>query len=239
MKTLLLLFIFATSAWGAISTPTDAEALPLLKTHLQGKTDHIVRLVRRLGNKTLEVDCFIALQGDLAAFKTITTDFKGWRDWALTDFNVPRDGSGYVLQLNDLVQRDPGKVTATYVFNVPLFSKERARTFKVGKQEAPKSLTLTAEALVNPKSAVKAANAFMKVLPADGLPGTLWINVKAVVEFNNWFFYEALPEKILLREVGDRLTFLVENYEKEELRFKQGGAPRTVSSKPVSEVKED
>lgn len=241
MKRLLcFLFLLQFTAFGEeFKLPTDAEILASMKTVFAGKTEHINRAVHRRGNKTLEVDSFVALNGDFNLFKKISADFADWRNWALVEINTPQPGqSDYLLQLHDLNLKPNKMVSAKYSFNLPFFSKLRGRSFKTTVTNDAKSFTLIGETLLNENSAVKMANAYMKAFPAEGKPGVIWVNVKAVVVFTNGFFYEALPEKIVLREVGDRLQYLVQNYQEEEARRKGGPASQRATA-TVPEVKVD
>ncbi len=233
----LLLFFSAFSYSEEFKVPSDKDALAAMKTVLHGKNEYIQRSARRLGNKTLEVDCYVSMAADLATFAKVTSDFGDLRNWALFDINKPGPSeSGYLLELHDLNQKEKEKLSAKFSFNLPFFTRMRGRTFKMTTHAEPKSFTLIGETQLNENSAVKMANAYMKALPAQGKPGNIWIQVKAVVVFGNRFFYEALPEKVLLREVGDRLHYLVQNYQKEESRRKGSTASHraTAAAPPVA-----
>ncbi len=242
MKRLLsFLFLFGFTAAFAdeFKLPSDQETLAVLKTAFAGKTEHSTRAVRRLGNKTLEVECLVAMHGDFTLFKKISSDYADWRNWVLVDINTPQPGqSDYLLQLHDLnYKSDKKMVSAKFNFNIPFFSKRRGRSFKVSTKGDAKSFTLTGETILNENSAVKMANGYMKAFPAEGKPGIIWISVKSIVIFSNGFFYEALPEKIVLREVGERLQYLVQNYQKEEQRRKE--SPHVLRAAVAPEVKVD
>src|SRR5690606_15532083 len=114
--------------------------------------------------------------------------------------------------------------------NLPFLKKNRARTFSLAASPSKGGFSIVGETSVNAKSSVKRARAFMKAYPSEKSPGVIWVMVKAVVEFRNWLVYEALPERVLLREVGDRLQYIVTNYETEESRR----VPRrATSTKPL------
>ena len=241
MKRLPLLFLLLLSpvCFGddQLAVPSDEVTLKEMREVLHGKTDFVDRKAKRLGNKVLQVDCYLSIAGYFDTFKKVTSNLTGWRDWALIDINLPQPGqSDYILQLHDLLENTPKIMTSVFSFNIPFFKNHRSRSFNTTTTLGDKSLLVVGETMPAEKSAVKRAKAFMKAFAGDGQSPTIWVNVKAMVEFNSWFFYEALPEKVLLREVGDRLTYLAQNYQREESKRRSGASVATSAAPPKAEV---
>jgi hypothetical protein len=201
--------------------PTDSQALQILKEALYGKSDHVDKQVARLGNRTVEVQSCIAMPGDIALFRKISPQYSHWRNWLLQDINLPPEGeSDYIIQFQDAAETEPGVVTASYKISLPFFSRQRIRAFKMTSNVKDPGYSLLGEAILSENSPVKFTKAYMKVFPAEGMKGHLWVLIKGIVQFRGWFLYEALPEKILLREAGDRLKRIIDNYHREEELFK-------------------
>lgn len=230
------LLILTTQGWADFTVPTDAEVLVTLEKTLAGKSEYFDSQVKRLGKtkkNTLEVDCTIALKGDLSLFKKIVSDYPDWREWLLADFNLPEPGaSDYTFQFHDIVAKDASTIVTVFSFNLPFFGKHRSRAFNVTQASSSKSFSLLAETQLNETSVVKFAKGYLKTVQPSAPAQTLWIAVKAVVEFRNSFIYEVLPDKVVLREVGDRLKTISENYKREEVRLRSS-AQRATSSAPI------
>ncbi len=216
--------------------PSDAEALSLLREALQGKSSHFEREVARLGNRTVEVQALVSLPGDIALMKKIAPDFAHWRDWLIKDINTPwsEDDSSYAIQFQDAIETEPNILTIPYRVNVPFFSRQRVRAFRMTANTKDTGVSILGEAILSENSPVKFTKGYMKVFPAENSKDTLWILVKALVQFRGWFLYEALPEKILLREMGDRVRRFMENYAAEEALLRAGKrSPANPSPRPV------
>jgi hypothetical protein len=204
--------------------PSDAEALSLLREALQGKPKHFEREVARLGNRTVEVQALVSLPGDIALMRKIAPDFAHWRDWLTKDINTPwsEEDSGYAIQFQDIIETEPGVLTMPYRVNLPFFSRQRVRAFRMTSSIKDPGVSILGEAILSENSPVKFTKGYMRVFPAENSKETLWILVKALVQFRGWFLYEALPEKLLLREMGDRIRRFMDNYAVEEALLRAG-----------------
>ncbi len=229
------LFLFLTTkAFSDFSIPSDAALISKLSPALSGKTEFYDTQVKRLGKNTLEVECFAALHGEISLFKKIVPKYAEWRDWLLADINLPEPGAdAYVFQFHDILQQTADSVVTVFSFNLPFFGKQRTRGFNVKKIETDKSLALLAETQLSENSVVKTAKAYLKAIQPAQPSQTLWVGVSAVVEFKSWMLYQALPEKVVLREVGERLKIISENYKKEE-NLSRTGTKRTTSALPAT-----
>lgn len=222
----LLLTLFA---WTARAGDSDFAVLEKAFSH---GGPAVQQNVFRRGNKTIEVECYVEVPGQLKEFERVARDLPGWREWAFTDINQPAEGDGdYLLQLLDAPSLEPGKITALYYFNLIFFKKDRTRTFNVSAQTLPGSVLLRGESILSTSSALKSATVTAQAFPAKAKKDVLWIFVRGRVEFRSGFFYEALPERILLRELGDRLTKIASNFKRENDRI-HSGAKRPPLSPP-------
>jgi hypothetical protein len=232
---LFFLLLGVSPLWATVVVPSDEEFLSSLSPTLSGKTDFFDRRVKRISHtNSIEVTCEAAFPGELALTKKIVPEYDQWREWLLTDINLPEPGaSDYIFQFHDIVKRDPTTITTVFSFNIPFFHKHRQRSFDVFRFESEKSVWLTAETQLSTGSAVKKAHAYLKILSPSTTQKLLWVSVKATIEFRNAFLYLALPDKVLLREVGERLRMVAENYRREEVFFRTG-KPRTTHAPPVA-----
>ncbi len=234
MQQVLLLFLFLffcpySQASDELVVESDESVFAELKKRIKDRTDFIERKANRLGNNTFEISCYLAVPGDFEQFRKIAPEFAAWREWALTDINLaPPSRGDYIFQIHDLQQKDPGIMAAIFSFNIPFFKKQRTRTFEMSSRDSEKVLFIEGKSIPTENSAVKSAKAYMKTFPAENKTGSLWIHVKALVAFKSWILYEALPEKVLQTEVGDRLQYLIQNYQREETRRKQSGQALTL-----------
>jgi hypothetical protein len=133
-----------------------------------------------------------------------------------------------------VIETEPGVLTLPYKVNVPFFSRQRIRAFRMTSNTKDPGVSIFGEAILSENSPVKFTKGYMRVFPAENSKETLWILVKALVQFRGWFLYEALPEKLLLREMGDRIRRFTDNYVAEEALVRAGSrspenpAPKTI-----------
>ena len=86
------------------------------------------------------------------------------------------------------------------------------------RRNAPeRSITVYGETLVHPEASIAKAKGTLKVFRAPQ-PNRLWFYFTGESLFRSWIFYEALPERLLTRESGERVLTVIENYQQEEQR---------------------
>jgi hypothetical protein len=225
MKTLLLGLLLAAGFVRAedLSLPSDAKILELLKAKLGNQTEATFRNIRRIGERTIELENFIAGEMDPKLAPPILSDFAHWKDWILPGINDRPSGGKYIAQLKGLDYVSPEAMMVTFNFDLPLFRGDRTAKFKVTAVREAGVFTLSGETTQSEGTFAR-ARTVMKVFPSPN-PGYSWIYVNGKAQLKSWMLYEALPEKLLQREAGDRIRILLENYLKEETARRAGARP--------------
>jgi len=215
-----LLFCAAASA---ISPEPDSIVLPRLRQKLKGQTELSVRTVKKAGNRTVEFESILCQEGDIKFAPEILANISEYGRWALKNINVHPGGGTYYLQINALTvdPKTPDILKSDTILNLPVFHKEIQREFKMHGERKGDVFTLAGEALPNEKSLIEDAGGYMRVYPAEGMPGRVWIYVHGSATLRNWFIYEALPERLLTSETGERIQIVLDNYLNEEERVRQ------------------
>ncbi|MBY0369584.1 hypothetical protein K2X33_02790 [bacterium] len=233
MKSGLLALFFSISF--PLLGAEDATLTKLTKA-FKDTAPPIQQKVERKGDKTLEVESLLEIAGDLASFEMVAKDLPHWRDWAFEKINNPGEGqSDYIVQLHDAVSKAPEQMTALFSFNLPFFGKNRTRSFHIQQSKIPAGYRIQAESLLNTNSALKSAKVVADAYLATTKKNMLWVAIHATVVFKSWLIYEALPEKVVLRELGDRLSTIVANFETESTRRKRGGPGLPARPMPPAE----
>jgi len=243
--TLVVLLAGRLASAYSLDIPSNAEILKSLSGKLAGQSgDYLIRHVQRMGNKTIEMETMIATDGDPKLANAILTDFAHYRNWMLQGLNHRPAGGEYLLKIRDFAIKpgDPSVLVANVTFDLPLFKIDLLYAIKVGTKKENDGLTITAEALPQPansglgESPIKSTEAFAKIFPAPKHRDVVWIYLKGRTVLNNWLLYEALPDKVLERETGDRLQIIVDNYHREESQKKPDSeAPAVARSSATNE----
>jgi len=218
MKSLLLVLFFARLL--CAETPDDAEILAKLRTKLKGRDEHIERSIKRIGNRTLELEVLISSDGTYPLASQIFGAWQHYSNWALKNINKRPSGGEYFLLVRGMkvAPKDKSILALDLFVDLPIYRKPLEREFRIKTAEEKGVMTLTVESVLNEHSLLGAAKGFLKVFPAEGKPNRVWIYLNAKATLKNWLVYEALPEKLLTRESGERIQTVMENYLEEEHR---------------------
>lgn len=236
----LLLFSAFTSlcphAQGLTLLP-DAEIYKQVRSQLKGQSDFIKRDIHKAGKKTIEFEAYISQDGDIKLAPEILSNIGDYGRWVLRGINKKPGGGSYYLQFRSLREDPPGSKTlrSDFVFVLPLLRKEMQRDFRMGTTAQKGDVfTLSGEALPNEKSPLEAAEGILRLYPAEGMPGRVWIYIKGYARLRNWLLYEALPERLMAGETGERIQLILDNYmaEEERLRALRAPASKNPESKP-------
>lgn len=216
-KQIFSIFLFLCPSLYALDTalPDDASILAKLKTHVAGKGDVAEREIRRVGNRTIELENFISTEMDPRLAPVIFADFPHWSRWVLPGINDKPTGGTYITQLHALEMQSADKLLATFSFDLPLFRGQRHAHFRLQSSTVKNVFTLTGD-LLDSEGTFEAARATLKEFAAEGSSTRCWLYVNGRVQLKSGILYEALPEKLLKREASDRVRIILDNYQKEE-----------------------
>ncbi len=200
----------------ALILPSDEAILAELRTRLAGQDEAVHREIKRKGNRTIEMVNCIATEMDPRLAPAILADTRHYADWALNGINQRPTGGTYVALLHGLNvdPKTPDLLTVTFSFDLPLFRTPRSAAFQMESSTEKGIFTLTAEAL-DTSGTFTHADIALKVFPAPR-PGFSWLYARGEAQLRSWVLYEALPEKLLNRESGERIRIILDNYLREE-----------------------
>jgi len=233
-RTAWLLCLFFSLPLLAETFPSDDEIKVLLRKNLAGQGDYLRREMKRMGNKTIRLEAFASLEGDLKTARKVLTEYPHYKNWALHNINVKPNGSIYFLKINDVAGTLPPASMLTFSFSLdlPVFKHAGNRSFFVREIVGGAPLTMQLETENDPESVVESCKGIMKAFPAEDATGRIWLYVAGAVVIRPWILYEALPEKLINRESGERIQTILNNYQREEDRLASETAP---SPTPVVE----
>lgn len=205
----------------AISVPTDAEILKQLKEKLATRGDYVDRKIQRMGNKTIEFESLVSTEADFGHATTILSDFSRYGKWGLTNINNKPSGGTYLLKvLNVEVQpKSPQTLITTILFDLPLLKHELRCYLNLHAIKKPDVYTILGD-VDGAGTYIESVEMVFKMFPAEKTPHRVWIYAKAIVKIRNWLLYEAMPDQLLKRETGERLQIVLDNYLREEDRFR-------------------
>jgi hypothetical protein len=225
--------------------PSDEQIRQTLRQKLKNQGDSLKRNFRRLGNKTIELESYAALEGDFSLAPAILSDVDHY-DWALEKINERSDGSKYFIRFLSLVvdkHLPQMLVSCSFGVDLPMMHYKGKRQFKVTVTNQPEVYTIRADTVAQENTVINTAAVILKVFPAEGQPGHLWIYINGHMEVGPWLLYEALPERVMNRQSAERISTLLESYQREEERVRQLNAKSnlvpTGKTAPPSVLKRD
>lgn len=218
----------------------EATLFAQMKKAFAHGTDDYQRSFERLGNKALAIDLMISTEGDYSLARKLLADVPKLRTWALKNINQAPGGGNYRLQILDLATPKPDKSIVLGRFNMrlPMMQRELERHFQTTTSYTAEVFTLTASSIPEDDSLIDSATLKLRVFPAPKSNYRLWVSLRAHVKFKSWLVYEALPDKLIQRELGERALIVVDNYLSEENRLRSNqnpiGKKATPEAQPAS-----
>lgn len=211
----LLLLCVCSFARG-LTLPPEAEVQKKLADRLTGKEDYSERVAKRMGNRTIQVEGLIAMDGDIALAQEILSDPKEFGRWLLPNINTRPSGGEYLVKVLglDLLSGTTNHLVTKLRFDLPLFQKDIECHMLVGTERKEKWLQLNANVESMQGTYIEHFHAVLQFFPRE--KGKLWVYAIGEVRFKHWILYEALPDRLLTRETGERLQIAIDNYLNEE-----------------------
>jgi hypothetical protein len=218
---LLCLLLPSLSPALQMQLPEDPEILALLRSKIKGRDDFFEKKVKRLGDKAIDLEMFVATEAETKDAAIILADLPRLPSWALTNINNRPGGGNYLMKLTrmEYTPTGPGTYAVEFVLDLPLFKKTLYSNFKMSTKQNGDVTTMVGEMVPDPNSHVEWSEAVLKVFPAEKKPHRAWIYVKGRMKIRNWLLYEAMPEALLNRESGERTQIFIDNYLREEDRL--------------------
>lgn len=233
LKLILILCFFACLGVLRAADPpeTDDETFARLTKLLKGRGDWQKNTLTRLGDRTIQLDSVISLDGDFELIPKIMSNFGEYSRWLIEDINRSPSGRNYYMQVKN-VAVDPNTtdiVRVFYSFNLPVFKHIGNRGFRLKADTKPKCFSIQAEGIPHEKSIIESTVGTLRVFKGPDQPERLWVSMRGQLKLRNWIVYEALPERLITREAGERIEIMLKNFQKEEERLKATQAPVKVS----------
>lgn len=218
----VFLLVLSHFAFAELVLPPEKETYQALRQVLKGQGDRLVRKIAKKGQRTIVFEAMISQEGDFKLAPFILGNLRNYGRWALKDVNKKAGGGSYYLQIRDL-KVDPLESVVLHTdcyFSTPVYHKEMQRDFRMRFSQGEKVFTLAGEALPNADSPVASADGFMRIYPAEALPNRVWIYIQGEAVLRSWLLYEALPERVMGSETGERIQTILDNYLAEEDRVR-------------------
>jgi len=214
------LAVFAAVGRAGVPIPPDADLLPRLEKDLRGQRQTMIREVRRLGNRTLELELTAAIEADFEIVREVFSQVPSYPSWVLEGINDRPSGGKFFFQVLSLEAdpKIPSVLHAKFLVDLPLLKHRSRRAFRFDIRSGPQSFTQAIEALPLEEGLIETAEGVLKIFPAARAPDLVWVYFRGMAVLRSWLLYEALPERILKKETGERLEILLANYRKVEQR---------------------
>lgn len=197
-------------------SPSAAEIRSALSQKLKLPGDQLYKAIRRIGDKTIEMQVMISMSGNIDKARSLFTDIEHIPDWALNNINLSTTGKPFYFKINNAISDGKDSLNFLFTLDLPIFKHKGSKKFKFVSKNIPYGFLVSAEATKEANSVISSAIADLYVFSAERDPRQLWLAVLAKVTFNQWLLYEALPERLVTRESASRLERLILNYQNEE-----------------------
>jgi hypothetical protein len=173
-----------------------------------------------MGNKKISLEAYISLEADWSQLKSILKNINGYPKWVLPRINERSSGDKFFIQFasitpapNSTDTLDVDVFLSLPALKIPI---RRMFRFELLPQTDDNVLTMQMTALASQDSAVKDLSGYAYFFKNPKNPSQVWVYLDVYVVLTHWLVYESLPERLLTREVGDRLKIIIENYQNYE-----------------------
>jgi len=221
IQTIVFCFLISTLA-GALPawvTP-KTDVFAILNRELSVKTgDYFKRTVRRAGNQTIELEGFASFSGTLENYYRVVKDVPSYRKWILTRVNQKPSGGEYLLQVLDLKPTQQFNVLqAEFGLHFPGIKQRVYRSFRINPENQKESVIVTCESLEANDLLLSSMNGFVTAFSDPKNKDRLWVYFKGFAHLRSWLLYQALPDKLLVRESSERIRTVLDNVGNEEVK---------------------
>lgn len=195
-------------------------ALVKARAHLKGRGDLLKSELTRVGDKTIQVETFASIDGDIDMASQIIADLDSYPKWILNNINTSPTGDKYVIQFKGLKfeAAKPGRIGIQFALELPVFKHQGLSLVDVKTSRVGDAFAMSATGVPNPEAVIENLSGVMHVFRAEDDSNRLWFFLTGRMKLRPWLLYEALPERLINREAGDRLQILLNNYRAEEDR---------------------
>lgn len=219
--------------------PPSDQIFPKIKKTLAGKGDMATREVQRVGNKTLLMEAFVSTDGNYDMAKKIFTNFELYPKWTLNDINKSAAGKTYKMQFQGMKwSPSDSMMEILYELNLPVYHYTGSRKYHIEEVKSEKTLCIEVSAATLKDAFIESSKGRFYVWKAPGEKDRIWFYFRGYATIGPWIIYEALPERVVMNESGERVQTLLQNYQKEESRLyslQAGGKKSAETREPASD----
>lgn len=197
------------------------QAFSILEKNLSlKKGDYFKRTIKRAGNQTIELEGFASINGTLEAFYHIAQDVPSYRKWVLPGLNQKPQGGNYLLQILDLKASpsNPRLLTAVFGLSFPGIKQTLHKTFLITPEKNSNHVTVSCQNMESKDLLLNSLVGFISAFPDPKNKERLWVYFKGLAQLRSWILYQALPEKLLVRESSERIQTVLDNFSSEEVQ---------------------
>ena len=222
-KTLTLFLLFFLPSLGVLAQEivSSSTLFPKVQSALKNHPgDYIEHSVKRMGNKRINLEAFFSAEADWNQAKKISEQIENYPKWVLPRINQRGDGEKFFIQFASISPDKKNKdiLDINVYLDLPALKIPINRLFKFESiSNSDKNVfTIKITAIASEDSPVKDLSGYAHVFRNPRNPNQVWGYLDVTVVLTHWLVYESLPERLLNREVGERLRILMENYQNYE-----------------------
>lgn len=198
--------------------PEDSVLLTELNASLAFRhPEEILSTTRRMGDKTLEIKALFSAYATLDEATALLCDFGNYSNWALTHINDRLDGSQFMLLFHNIRLIPPtlGLLDVEFSIDLPFFRKQRFQSIAMRNVPGRIGPAITARTTDGEADAISRIRAFLRAFPHED---RVWVYTKSEIQLSSRILYEAFPEKIVMRETGERIRRILDSFYNETSR---------------------
>jgi hypothetical protein len=176
--------------------------------------DYVHHALRRVGDRTFEINCVISSEGNFEWATSALSDFSAYRLWVLNNINKRPGGGEYYVKVSDVgpVPGQRNKLAITFTISIGSFSYSSTRIFAMRHENKDRAFILHGESVPEPSSLVSRAWGTLTMMRAPKQENRLWIHVNGRAQHTSALLYNLLPDPPVKREAGQRVQIAIDNY---------------------------